>query len=81
MSWRFPEGESLARMIESLRLYPVTILPAARKKVLETLFQRDFVLARDIADAEEKFFLERSGLDPDTARLLKQQASELCHCD
>lgn len=81
MSWRHPEAESLARMIESRRLYPVTILPAARKKVLEVLFQRDFVLAKDIADMDERVFLGRSGLDADTARLLKSQASELCHCD
>jgi len=81
MSWRYPDGESLERMIESLRLYPVTILPAARKKALETLFQHDIVLAREIADMDDAVFLRRSGLDAETAGLLKQQASELCHCD
>jgi hypothetical protein len=79
-SWRYPEKESLERLIEEKRLYPVTILPAARKKNLDALFKKDIVLAQDIADMDERTFLSRSGLDPDNARLLKQQADKLCPC-
>ncbi len=79
-SWRYPDGDSLERLIEEKKLYPVTILPSARRKPLETLFARDFVLAKDIAETDEEQFIRRSGLDPDTAKSLKSQADELCPC-
>jgi hypothetical protein len=79
-SWRYPEKESLERLIEEKRLYPVTILPAGRKKNLDALFQRGIVLAQDIADMDERTFVLESGLDTASARLLKQQADKLCPC-
>jgi hypothetical protein len=79
-SWRYPDGESLEKLIEEKRLYPVTILPSARRKPLETLFAKDFILAKDIADIDEETFFRQSGLDPDTARAIKKQADELCPC-
>jgi len=80
MSWRYPEKESLEKMVEGKRLYPVTILPSARKKPLEALFRNDIILAQDIADMDEEAFLKKSGLDAETARTLKRQADELCPC-
>jgi hypothetical protein len=79
-SWRYPDGDSLEKLIEEKKLYPVTILPSARRKPLETLFAKNFILAKDIADIDEEMFLRVSGLDPDTARSLKRQADELCPC-
>ncbi len=79
-SWRYPERDSLEKMIENKRLYPVTILPAARKRSLEPLFRNDIILAQDIADMDRETFLKRSGLDPDIAEILKKQADELCPC-
>ncbi|MEW6110099.1 MAG: restriction endonuclease [Nitrospirota bacterium] len=80
LSWGYPEKESLQKMIELKRLYPVTILPAARKKYLETLIKNDIILAQDIADLDEMTFLKKSGLDPNTSKILKKQADELCPC-
>ena len=80
MSWRYPAKESLEKMIEGRRLYPVTVLPAAGKKVLESLMRNDIILAQEIADMEEQDFLRRSGLDAATARTIKRQADELCPC-
>ncbi len=80
MSWRYPAKESLEKMIEGRRLYPVTVLPAAGKKVLESLLRNDIILAQEIADMEEQDFLRRSGLDAATARTIKRQADELCPC-
>ncbi len=79
-SWRYPDGESLERMIEEKRLYPVTILPSATRKPLETLIARDFILVKDIAEMDEETFVVQSGLDPDTARAVKRQADDLCPC-
>ncbi len=68
-------------MIENKRLYPVTILPSAKKGVLESLFKNDIILAQEIADMDGSDFLQRSGLDADTARLIKKQADILCPCE
>ena len=78
VSWRYPEKDSLEKMIESRGLYPVTILSAVKKASLEVLFRNDIILARDIADMDEKTFIRRSGLDGDSARVLKGEADELC---
>jgi Holliday junction resolvase-like predicted endonuclease len=80
VSWRYPEDSSLEKLIEDKRLYPVTILPAARKGPLEILFKKDFMLAQDIADMDEKTFLRNSGLDYRVAKQLKKQADEICPC-
>ncbi len=80
MSWRYPAKESLERMIEEKRLYPVTVLPAAGKKALDSLFSHDIILAQEIADMDEQDFLRRSGLDASTARTIKRQADALCPC-
>ena len=80
ISWRYPRTGSLEKMIEEKRLYPVTVLPSARRKFLEVLFRNDFILAQDIADSDEESFLRKSGVDLKTARALKREADQICPC-
>lgn len=80
ISWRYPERGSLEKMIEEKRLYPVTILPSARRKFLEALFRNNFILAQDIADIDEELFLRKSGIDERTARAIKREADAICPC-
>ena len=80
VSWRHPSRTSLERMIEDKGLYPVTILPASGQKALDALFRHDIILAQEVADMAESEFLNRSGLDSATARLLKRQADLICPC-
>jgi hypothetical protein len=78
VSWKYPEKNSLEKMIENRRLYPVTILSSIKKNALEILFRNDIILAKDIADMDEHQFLRKSGLDAGIARILKKEADELC---
>ncbi len=80
VSWKYPEKGSLERMIEDKRLYPVTILHSVRKNMLDTLFRADIILAQDIAEMQEETFAQKSGLDEQTAKMLKREAAELCPC-
>ncbi len=80
ISWRYPETGSLEKMIEEKRLYPITVLPSARKKFLETLFANNYILAQDIADIDEDSFVEKSGIDNVTARAIKREADKICPC-
>lgn len=81
VSWKYPEKESLERMIEDQRLYPVTVLTSAKKDPLRLLLGRDIILAQEISEMDEEAFIKRSGLDRDTARALKKEADKLCPCN
>jgi len=78
VSWKYPDENSLERMIENKKLYPVTILSSIKKTSLDILFKHDIMLVRDIADTDEQSFIKQSGLDMFTARTLKREADELC---
>jgi hypothetical protein len=78
VSWKYPEKESLEKMIEHNRLYPVTILSSVTRNSVETLFRNGIILAMDIADMEEETFMKKSGLDKGLAKILKREADELC---
>jgi hypothetical protein len=80
ISWRYPETGSLEKMIEEKKLYPVTILPSAGRKSLESLFSNNFILAQDIAAIDTETFLRKSGVDQGTARAIKKEADEICPC-
>lgn len=78
VSWRYPQKESLEKMIEERGLYPVTILTSVKRNMLDFLFRNRFILARDIAEIDLQAFVVKSGLDAEIARKLKQEADELC---
>ncbi len=78
VSWKYPDENSLEKMIEKKKLYPVTILSSMKKTSLATLFRNNIILAKDIADTDEGIFIRQSGLDAATARTLKREANELC---
>jgi hypothetical protein len=78
VSWKYPDENSLEKLIENKRLYPVTILSSIKKTSLDTLFKNDIILVRDIADMDEGLFIKQSGLDTAVAKTLKREADELC---
>jgi len=78
VSWKYPAENSLERLIENKKLYPVTILSSIKKTSLNILFKNDIILVRDIADMDERIFIKQSGLDTAAARTLKREADELC---
>lgn len=50
MSWRYPREESLERMIEEKKLYPITILRSVKGFAKDRLFQVGIMLAKDLLD-------------------------------
>jgi len=48
ISWRYPENGSLERLIESKKLYPITILPSVDNHVLEKFFHANIMLVKDL---------------------------------
>lgn len=78
--WRYPDHESLEKLIGEKRLWPVSVLPSVRKASLDRLLMRDMILAQDIASMERRAFIRESGIDEKTASALKREADELCPC-
>jgi AF1548-like, C-terminal len=78
VSWKYPYENSLEKMIENKKLYPVTILSSIKRTFLDILFKNNIILVRDIADMDEGIFIKQSGLDTSAARILKREADELC---
>jgi hypothetical protein len=78
VSWKYPEQQSLEKMIENKMLYPVTILSSVKKSSIVALFRNNIMFAKDIADMDEITFIKRSGLDKATANTLKKDADALC---
>lgn len=78
IGWKHPTGQSLERMIEVGRTYPVTILPAAKRSVSRVLLENDIVLASDVMDIDAGTLMRRAGLKREVAELLKRQAAKIC---
>lgn len=78
IGWKHPTGQSLERIIEDGKTYPVTILPAAKKSVSQALLENDVVLASDLCDMGMKFLTGHIGLKRDVAEHLRRQAQRIC---
>jgi hypothetical protein len=68
-------------MIESDRLYPVTILPSATRPVASRLIALGAVLARDVTGFEPDRLIARARLSPRVAARLVAEAHRICNSD
>ena len=50
LGWRFPKDKGLEHLIESQKLYPITILPGLNKYLSEIFSQKGIMLAKDLLD-------------------------------
>lgn len=78
VSWRYPEKQSLERMIEDKKLYPVTVLQFADRHTLDVCIANDIVLVQDIAFSDIREIADRLHVNEHMAQSLKKQATELC---
>lgn len=79
-SWGYPGDESLEKMIEEKRLYPVTIISGVQKGLTEKLIQKDIILLKDLADRKVRDIRKLLSLPEHKAAALKKQADDLCLC-
>ncbi len=79
-SWRYPYNESIERMIEDKRLYPVTVLSDVKSGLIEKLIKHDIILLKDLTEMDVKMIQTLLLLPEDKAAALKKQADELCLC-
>lgn len=79
-SWRYPENKSLEKMIESKKLYPVTIISGIKSGIIKKIVEKNIILLKDLAEMEVKDIKKILALPEKKASALKKQADELCLC-
>ena len=79
-SWRYPETGGLQEMVETKKLYPVTVISGVKSGLIKTLFDNNIILLKDLAGMKIEKIMKMLSLNERKAKILKQQADELCLC-
>jgi Holliday junction resolvase-like predicted endonuclease len=75
--WRYPKAESLERLIEDKRLYPVTVLPSINHYAKEALAGGGVLFARDILFLDPETLERRFGIHAKNAKRIMEDAYDL----
>jgi hypothetical protein len=62
-AWRYPQDESLEKLIENKGLYPVTILLSANKSIIKQLINNNYILTNEIYREDIETISQNTGLD------------------
>ena len=79
-SWGYPGSQSLEKMIEDKRLYPVTIVSGIQAGLIERLLREDIILLKDLVAMSIRDISRLLSLHEKKAAILKKQADQLCRC-
>lgn len=80
VSWRYPEKDSLEKMIEADKLYPVTVLSGLNSQQIHKLIENDVFLMSDLAKKDTASISKLLSITDRKASTLRHQAQELCGC-
>jgi len=79
-SWRHPDHESLEKMIEEKKLYPVTVLSSLNTNQIKKLFENKVILMKDLARMEAGSLKTILSISDRKALRIRKEAEELCFC-
>jgi hypothetical protein len=79
-SWRYPDSDSLEKMIEEKRLYPVTVISGLKSGLARRLIEEGIILLKDLVAMDVRDIRKMLSLPENKASILKQHADELCLC-
>ena len=77
LGWRYPKPKGLEYLIESQKLYPVTILPSFRPIFLEAFEKEKIMLAGDILSLGKKKLYQKIGISSSRIDSLIKEAQIL----
>jgi hypothetical protein len=81
VSWRYPRKNSLEKMIEKMRLYPITVMSNLNKQQIKTLIGSDIILMKDLSRMDPLSISSVLSISDKKAAAIKHQAEELCGRD
>ena len=79
-SWRYPENESLEKMIEQMKLYPITVMSNLNSHQIKTLIANNIILMKDLSRMGHVAISKLLSISEKRASVIKHQAEELCAC-
>lgn len=62
--WKYPVGQGLERLIDSQKLYPITILPSLEEHFTNLFLEKNIILAEELQVADPQKLIEETGLSP-----------------
>lgn len=77
LDWRYPENDSLAKLIERYGLYPITALTTLSRSQKEHLMQEGLILCKDIRHYE--YLFKKLHITPEQFEVLAQEAHVISH--
>ena len=80
VSWGYPDKNSLEKLIEESKLYPVTVLSGLSSQQVRKLIEQNMVLMKDLARKDTTSISRLLSITDRRASQLKKQAEELCYC-
>ena len=60
LGWGYPKNKGLENLIESQKLYPITILPSLKKNIADIFVQKGIMLAQDILRIDSQKFSQKT---------------------
>ncbi len=76
-SWNYPQNESLKKLIEKKKLYPITILSLLDEKTKHSLFYEKIVLAKNILNYSILDLREKTGLSEKKVNKILEEVREV----
>jgi len=77
LGWRYPLDHGLEYLIESEKLYPVTVLPSCDSRFLNILSQEGLMLAKEILSLDHLKLSKTFDLEKESVLQLKKEAQAL----
>jgi hypothetical protein len=77
VGWSYPRGNSLEKMIEKKKLYPITVLPSMTPELLKLFAEQKMVLAQDLLPYEISELVDGFKITKKQAEVLIMEAQKL----
>jgi predicted RecB family endonuclease len=75
--WQYPKHTGLEQMIVEKALYPITVLPSARRHIREQFAKEHIMFVRDVLAHSAQDLTKQFGIPPKTAKKLMQESYDL----
>ncbi len=75
-SWNYPNKESLQKLIENKKLYPITILKSVNNHIKDSLFKVKIVLAKDLLNRDINKLAKKTSIDERRLRKIISEISQ-----
>ncbi|MFC1769641.1 restriction endonuclease [Nitrospirota bacterium] len=79
IGWKHPDHESLEKLIDEGRTYPVTVLSGLKKKDVQALIDEDVVLVRDFESFSSRDLALITGMAVSAIERIQYRASKICN--